>query len=65
LVRKWPFGDIAAFLTSYDVILSTTLAGPPPKLGYFDQNGDVQTFTDRVTEYLSVTPLHKQPARRR
>jgi hypothetical protein len=22
------------------VILSTTLAGPPPKLGYFDQNGD-------------------------
>ena len=46
------------FLTSYDVILSTTLAGPPPKLGYFDQNGDVQTFTERVTEYLSVTPLH-------
>ena len=46
------------FLTHYDVILSTTLAGPPPKLGYFDQNGDVQTFTDRATEYLSVTPLH-------
>ena len=40
------------------MILSTTLAGPPPKLGYFDQNGDVQTFTERVTEYLSVTPLH-------
>jgi amidase len=49
---------MAAFLTSYDVILSTTLAGPPPKLGYFDQNGDVQAFTERVTEYLSVTPLH-------
>jgi Asp-tRNA(Asn)/Glu-tRNA(Gln) amidotransferase A subunit family amidase len=49
---------MAAFLTRYDVILSTTLAGPPPKLGYFDQNGDVQTFADRVTEYLSVTPLH-------
>jgi Asp-tRNA(Asn)/Glu-tRNA(Gln) amidotransferase A subunit family amidase len=49
---------IAAFLSSYDVILSTTLAGPPPKLGYFDQNGDVQTFAERVTEYLSVTPLH-------
>jgi amidase len=49
---------MGAFLTSYDVILSTTLAGPPPKLGYFDQNGDVQTFTERVTEYLSVTPLH-------
>ena len=25
------------------MILSTTVAGPPPKLGYFDQNGDVQT----------------------
>ncbi len=49
---------MAAFLTSYDVILSTTLAGPPPKLGYFDQNGDVETFAERVTEYLSVTPLH-------
>src|SRR5215831_11992832 len=49
---------MGTFLTSYDVILSTTLAGPPPKLGYFDQNGDVQTFTERVTEYLSVTPLH-------
>jgi len=24
---------MGAFLTSYDVILSTTLAGPPPKLG--------------------------------
>ena len=49
---------MATFLTSYDVILSTTVAGPPPKLGYFDQNGNVQTFTERVTEYLSVTPLH-------
>jgi Asp-tRNA(Asn)/Glu-tRNA(Gln) amidotransferase A subunit family amidase len=49
---------MAAFLTSYDMILSTTLAGPPPKLGYFDQNGNVETFTERVTEYLSVTPLH-------
>src|SRR5262249_27665262 len=35
---------MAAFLSRYEVILSTTLAGPPPKLGYFDQNGDVQTF---------------------
>ncbi|MBO0737039.1 MAG: amidase [Alphaproteobacteria bacterium] len=49
---------MAAFLTSYDVVLSTTLAGPPPKLGYFDQNGDVRIFVERVTEYLSVTPLH-------
>jgi len=24
----------------------------------FDQNGDAQTFAERLTEYLSVTPLH-------
>jgi amidase len=50
------------FLTSYDIILSTTLAGAPLKLGYFDQNGAVQIFTERVTEYLSVTPLHNATA---
>jgi hypothetical protein len=37
------------------LILSTTLAGPPPKLGYFDQNGSLETFTERMTESLSVT----------
>jgi amidase len=49
---------LATFLSSYDVILSTTLPAPPPKLGYFDMNGDVETFTERVTAYLSITPLH-------
>ncbi len=49
---------LAAFLARYDVILSATLPAPPPKLGYFDMNGDVDVFTKRVTEYLSVTPLH-------
>ena len=49
---------LARFLSSFDVILSTTVPAPPPKLGYFDMNGDVETFTARVTEYLSITPLH-------
>jgi amidase len=49
---------LASFLTGYDVILSTTLPAPPPELGYFDMNGDVETFTGRVTPYLSITPLH-------
>ena len=49
---------MAAFLTNYDVILSTVVAGPPPRLGHFDMNGDVATFTERVTEYLGVTPVH-------
>lgn len=49
---------LAGFLTGYDVILSTTLPAPPPELGYFDMNGDVETFTGRVTPCLSITPLH-------
>jgi amidase len=49
---------MGTFLTDYDLILSTVLAGPPPKLGYFDMNGDVPAFTERVTEYLGVTPVH-------
>src|SRR6185503_13011043 len=34
---------LARFLISYDMILSTTLPAPQPKLGHFDMNGDVQT----------------------
>jgi Asp-tRNA(Asn)/Glu-tRNA(Gln) amidotransferase A subunit family amidase len=49
---------LAAFLASYDVILTTTLPAPAPKLGYLDMNGDIPTFTARVTEYLAVTPLY-------
>jgi amidase len=49
---------LAGFLANWDVLLTATLPAPPPKLGCFDQNGDVQTFIDRVTEYLSITPLY-------
>lgn len=49
---------LGTFLTRWDMVLSTTLAGPPPKLGYFDQNGDPATFAERVTSYLSITPMH-------
>jgi amidase len=49
---------LATFLKSYDVILATVVAGPPPQLGYFDMNGDVATFSERVTQYLGVTPVY-------
>jgi Asp-tRNA(Asn)/Glu-tRNA(Gln) amidotransferase A subunit family amidase len=49
---------LAAFLSSYDVILTTTLPAPPPLLGYFDMNGDVPTFSARAAEYLTITPLY-------
>jgi hypothetical protein len=35
-----------------------------PKLGYFDMNGDVEVFTQRVTEYLSVTGTNASGTRR-
>jgi amidase len=47
----------AAFLASYDMIMTTTLPAPPPLLGYLDME-DVATFTARVADYLSVTPLY-------
>ena len=37
-LRRMPQGAEWQPSTSYDVILSTVLAGPPPKLGYLDQN---------------------------
>jgi amidase len=49
---------LAAFLTRYDVILTSTVAAPPPKLGYFDTDGDLVAFRTRVTDFLSVTPLY-------
>ncbi len=49
---------LAAFLASYDVILTTTLPAPPPPLGYFDMDGEVETFSKRAAEYLTITPLY-------
>ena len=51
---------MAAFLSSYDVILSTVLAGPPPKLGYLDQNGDPADLR-RARQHL---PLRHAAAQR-
>ena len=56
---------MAAFLSSFDVILSTVLAGPPPKLGYLDQNGDPAIFAERVNATSPSRPCTTPPARRR
>jgi hypothetical protein len=52
---------MATLLTNYDVILSTTLAGPPPKLGYFDQNGDVQTLPSSLSARVGIPPISQPP----
>ena len=49
---------LAAFLASYDVILTATLPAPPPVIGYFNTNGDVETFSARAAAYLTITPLY-------
>src|SRR5262245_28040576 len=51
-------GRKLAALADWDVLLTTTLPAPPLPFGYFDQNGDVETWVARVREYLSITPLH-------
>lgn len=51
--RAW-----AAFMANYDVVLSATVNAPPPKLGWMDLNGDLDTFEERANGYVSVTPLH-------
>jgi amidase len=46
-------------------MLATALAGLPAKLGRFEQNGAMATFTERVTECLctnaTVTPAMSVP----
>ena len=51
--RAW-----ATFMADYDVVLSTTMSGPPPKLDYLNLMGDPDEFEKRANSYVSVTPLH-------
>ncbi len=50
---------VAEFLTWYDVILTPTLAAPPPKLGYLDTvNLPFKEFQKRLFDFLPFTWLH-------
>ena len=50
---------VAEFLTRYDVILTPTLATPPPKLGHLDTvNLTFQEFYRRLFDFLAFTWLH-------
>lgn len=45
--------------TRYDVLLSPTMALPPPELGWLDQSmDDLDLFLDRQTEQIPFTPLY-------
>ena len=51
--------QLGRFFARYDVLLSPTLAAPPPEIGYLDQNSeDPNTFTERVLAHIPYTPLY-------
>ena len=51
--------QLGYFFTRYDVLLSPTLAAPPPPIGYMDQNGDdPEVFGERVLGHIPFTPLY-------
>ena len=50
---------VANFLTKYDVLLTPTLAAPPPKLGYFDTvNTPFEELVKRQADHSPFTWLH-------
>jgi amidase len=52
-------GRLAAALhTSYDVILTPTLAHETPRLGRLDPMQDFETFLDRLLAWVAHTPWH-------
>jgi Asp-tRNA(Asn)/Glu-tRNA(Gln) amidotransferase A subunit family amidase len=50
--------NVAGFLRQYDVILTPTVASPPPKLGFLDPvNLSYEELGKRVTKFASFTTL--------
>jgi amidase len=46
------------FFASYDVILTPTLATPPPLIGEFTSGPDEQTNYDRMSAFMPYTPMY-------
>ena len=51
---------LTGFLEDYDVILSSTMAEPPPPLGRIDMNmeGSVDDYTASMMPHMPITPLY-------
>jgi amidase len=47
----------ARFAQTYDVVLTPTLAGEPPRIGYLDPTADYQQIIDRLEDWVAFTPL--------
>jgi amidase len=47
----------ARLFRTYDVVLTPTLADPPPRIGHFDPTADYQQIIDRLVDWVAFTPL--------
>ncbi|MGV0851025.1 amidase [Mycolicibacterium phlei] len=41
----------------HDIVLTPTLADPPPRIGHLDPTQDYQTIIDRLIDWVAFTPL--------
>jgi amidase len=48
----------ARFAQTYDAVLTPTLAGETPPIGYLDPMADYQQIIDRLEDWVAFTPLH-------
>jgi amidase len=47
----------ARLARTYDVVLTPTVAGETPRIGYLDPTADYQQIIDRLEEWVAFTPL--------
>jgi amidase len=47
----------AALARDYDVVLTPTLAEPPPRIGHLDPTADYEQIIDRLVDWVAFTPL--------
>lgn len=50
--------SIGSLYRRFDVVLTPTLADPPPQVGYLDPMADYRQITDRLIDWVAFTPLH-------
>lgn len=49
---------LGRLMTQFDVLLSPTLAAPPPPLGHLDTSLPDEVFSERIAPYIAFTKLY-------